>query len=188
MIFLLSPMFLAVVVLILWKLGRPVLFRQERAGFHGKPFTIYKFRTMTETRDSEGRLLPDGDRLPPVGRFMRSTSLDELPQFLNVLLGHMSLVGPRPLYLAYIPRYTPTQRRRLDVKPGITGWAQINGRNAVDWGLRLAQDVHYVDHQSLGLDLQILLLTLKRVIGRKGITAPNQATMHEFMGCGDRHD
>jgi len=184
---LLSPVLLLVAAMVRWKLGPPVLFQQERAGLGGKPFKIFKFRSMIEVRDDQGKLLPDADRLPPFGRFLRSTSLDELPQLFNVLLGHMSLVGPRPLYLSYIPRYTPTQHRRLEVKPGITGWAQVNGRNAVDWETRFAHDVYYVDHRSLDLDLRILFLTIKRMIDRKGISAPNQATMPEFMGGGDRH-
>jgi len=185
---LLSPLLLIVALLVRLKLGSPVFFAQERAGLMGMPFTIFKFRSMTDARDASGHLLPDSDRLPPFGRLLRSTSLDELPQLFNVALGHMSLVGPRPLYVRYIPRYTDTQRRRLDTKPGITGWAQVNGRNSVDWGTRLAQDIYYIDNKSFILDLKILLLTIKKVIIRQGISAQNQATMTEFMGCEDAHD
>lgn len=187
-IVLLGPLFLIFACLVRIKLGKPIFFRQERAGLHGKPFTIFKFRTMTDSRDAEGRLLPDCDRLPPFGQFIRSTSIDELPQLFNVAMGQMSMVGPRPLYVAYISRYSRNQRRRLLVKPGITGWAQVNGRNAVDWTTRLEQDVYYVDNRSIFLDLKIVALTIKKVVYRQGISAPNQATMPEFMGCEERHD
>ena len=164
------------------KLGSPVLFRQRRPGLHGKPFTIYKFRTMTDARDAQGKLLPDAERLTPFGRFLRSASLDELPELFNVLKGDMSLVGPRPLLMQYLDRYTPEQMRRHEVKPGITGWAQVNGRNAITWEQKFALDVWYVDNKSLGLDGKIILLTLWKILKREGISQPGQATMEEFMG------
>lgn len=178
----LSPLLGALALLVRWQLGAPVLFRQQRPGLHGRPFILYKFRTMTEARDAEGRLLPDEQRLTAFGRFLRSTSLDELPELFNVLRGEMSLVGPRPLLMAYLERYTPTQRRRHEVRPGLTGWAQINGRNALDWPQRLALDVWYVDHLSFGLDLRIMLITMVKVWHREGISEPGQATMREFQG------
>ncbi len=181
---LLGPLLLVLALLVRWQLGTPVLFRQQRPGLHGRPFWLYKFRTMTEARDVEGRLLPDEQRLTPFGRFLRSTSLDELPELFNVLRGEMSLVGPRPLLMAYLERYTPTQRRRHEVRPGLTGWAQINGRNALDWPQRLALDVWYVDHLSFGLDLRIMLITLVKIWRREGISEPGQATMREFQGEG----
>ncbi|MCS7039740.1 MAG: sugar transferase [Anaerolineae bacterium] len=180
----LSPVLAALALLVRWQLGTPVLFRQQRPGLHGRPFTLYKFRTMTEARDAEGRLLPDAERLTPFGRFLRSTSLDELPELWNVVRGDMSLVGPRPLLMQYLERYTPTQRRRHEVRPGITGWAQVNGRNALDWPQRLALDVWYVDHLSLALDLRIILITVVKILRREGIAEPGQATMREFMGEG----
>jgi len=187
-IFLLSPLFLVFAALVRIKLGKPIFFRQERAGLHGKRFTIFKFRTMNDSRDTEGHLLPDSERLPPFGQFIRSTSIDELPQLFNVALGEMSLVGPGPPNVTYMSRYSRTQRRRLHVKPGITGWAQVNGRNAVDWVTRLEQDVYYVDNRSILFDLKIIALTIKKVIYRQGISAPNQATMPEFMGCEEKDD
>lgn len=180
----LGPVLGVLALLVHWQLGAPVLFRQQRPGLHGRPFTLYKFRTMTEARDAEGRLLPDAQRLTPFGRFLRSTSLDELPELFNVVRGEMSLVGPRPLLMQYLERYTPTQRRRHEVRPGITGWAQVNGRNALDWPQRLALDVWYVDHLSFALDLRILLLTAVKVLRREGISEPGQATMQEFTGEG----
>ena len=164
------------------RLGAPVLFRQRRPGLHGEPFTLLKFRTMTGARDAAGNLLPDAERLTSLGRFLRATSLDELPELLNVLRGEMSLVGPRPLLMEYLPRYTPEQARRHDVRPGITGWAQVNGRNALSWEQKFALDVWYVDHVSLGLDLKILVLTPLRVLARQGISQPGHATMEEFLG------
>ncbi len=161
-------------------LGSPVLFRQIRPGLHGKPFVLYKFRTMTEKRDQEGNLLPDAERITPFGRFLREYSLDELPEFFNVLRGEMSLVGPRPLLMEYLERYTPEQARRHEVKPGITGWAQVNGRNALTWEEKFRLDVWYVDNWNIGLDLKILWLTLLKVIKREGISAPGHATMPEF--------
>jgi lipopolysaccharide/colanic/teichoic acid biosynthesis glycosyltransferase len=179
---LLLPVLALVAILVHIKLGSPALFRQQRPGLHGRPFTILKFRTMTDARDAQGQLRPDAERLTPLGRFLRSTSLDELPEFLNVLKGDMSLVGPRPLMMQYLDRYTPEQMRRHEVKPGITGWAQVNGRNAITWEQKFALDVWYVDHRSLGLDLKILALTLWKSFQREGISQPGQATMEEFMG------
>lgn len=160
----------------------PILFRQTRLGLHHKPFTVLKFRTMTDARDAQGNLLPDADRLTTLGQFLRRTSLDELPTLINVLRGEMSLVGPRPLLMQYLDLYTPEQKRRHNVKPGITGWAQINGRNAISWEERFALDIWYVDHQSLRLDMKILLLTIWKVVGREGISQQGHATMPEFMG------
>ncbi|MBI5302887.1 MAG: sugar transferase [Chloroflexi bacterium] len=164
------------------KLGSPVLFHQKRPGFRGMPFTLYKFRTMTETRDTHGNLLPDAERLTRLGRFLRATSLDELPELFNVLRGEMSLVGPRPLLMQYLDLYTPEQIRRHEVKPGITGWAQVNGRNALTWEQKFALDVWYVDHQSFWLDVKIILLTLWKLITREGINEPGEATAREFRG------
>lgn len=167
-------------------MGTPLLFRQERPGLHGKPFTIYKFRTMTDARDANGNLLSDRERLTPFGQFLRRISLDELPELFNVLRGEMSLVGPRPLLMQYLDRYTPEQARRHEVKPGITGWAQINGRNAITWEEKFAYDVWYVDHCSLLFDLRILFLTLSKVLKREGISQVGEATMSEFMGSTQR--
>ncbi len=178
----LAPVLGVLGTLVRVKLGPPVLFRQQRPGLHGKPFVLYKFRTMTDARDEQGHLLPDSERLTPFGRFLRSTSLDELPELWNVLKGEMSLVGPRPLLMRYLDRYTPEQMRRHDVKPGITGWAQVNGRNALTWEKKFELDVWYVDHLSLGLDLKILALTFWKTLKREGISQPGQATMEEFMG------
>lgn len=177
---LLSPLLIVLAVLVRAKLGAPVLFRQQRPGLHGKPFTLYKFRTMTDARDTEGRLLSDAERLTFFGQFLRSTSLDELPELLNVLKGEMSLVGPRPLLMQYLERYTPDQMRRHDVLPGITGWAQVNGRNALTWEEKFAFDVWYADHVSLQLDLKILGMTLFKILRREGINQPGQATAEEF--------
>lgn len=162
------------------RLGHPVLFRQTRAGLGGNPFEIIKFRTMTDARDEQGHLLPDGERLTAFGRWLRSTSLDELPELWNVLRGDMSLVGPRPLLLRYRERYDAVQIRRLHVLPGLTGWAQVNGRNALSWEERFRLDVWYVDHRSVGLDLRILFMTVLRVIRREDVSADNHATMPEF--------
>ena len=179
---LLSPVLLLIAGLARWKLGSPVLFRQQRPGLHGSPFSLLKFRTMTNARDSGGHLLPDEDRLTPFGQFLRRTSLDELPEFFSVLRGDMSLVGPRPLLMQYLDRYTPEQARRHEVRPGITGWAQINGRNALSWEEKFELDVWYVDHVSLWLDLKILILTAWKVLHREGISQEGHATMPEFMG------
>lgn len=178
----LAPVMAVIALLVRIKLGRGVIFRQRRPGLHGRPFMLLKFRTMTDSRDAQGRLLPDAQRLTPFGRFLRSTSLDELPELFCVLRGEMSLVGPRPLLMQYLERYTPQQRRRHEVLPGITGLAQINGRNALSWEAKFACDVQYVDHLSLWLDLKILALTLWKVIKREGINQPGHATAEEFMG------
>jgi len=159
-----------------------VIFTQERPGLHGRIFKMYKFRTMRDLRDAGGNLLPDEQRLTKLGRFLRSTSLDELPELFNVLKGEMSLVGPRPLLVAYLDRYTPEQARRHEVLPGITGWAQVNGRNAISWEEKFKLDVWYVDHQSFWLDLKILFMTLAKVFKREGISAEGSATAPEFMG------
>lgn len=177
-----APLMGGLAALVRLRLGTPVLFRQQRPGRGGAPFTILKFRTMTDRRDAEGRLLPDAERLTRLGRFLRSTSLDELPELWNVVRGEMSLVGPRPLLMEYLDRYSPEQARRHEVRPGITGWAQVNGRNATSWAERLAMDVWYVDHVSLALDLKILLRTLRSVLRREGISAEGHATMPVFRG------
>ncbi|PWH12191.1 MAG: sugar transferase [Anaerolineae bacterium] len=179
---LLSPVLLLIALLVRLYHGSPVLFRQRRPGLKGKPFYIYKFRTMTDARDENGNLLPDSQRLTRLGRFLRASSLDELPELLNVLRGEMSIVGPRPLLMQYLDRYTPEQARRHDVLPGITGWAQVNGRNAISWEEKFRLDVWYVDHWSLWLDLKIILLTLWKVLKREGISQPGHATAEEFLG------
>jgi lipopolysaccharide/colanic/teichoic acid biosynthesis glycosyltransferase len=170
------------------RLGSPVLFRQVRPGLRGRPFEMLKFRTMTDARDSSGQLLPDAQRLTPFGQWLRSTSLDELPELWNVLLGDMSLVGPRPLLMDYLNLYTPEQARRHDVRPGITGWAQVNGRNAISWEDRFKLDVWYVQHHSLALDFKVLWLTLGKVMRRDGISAAGEATMSRFTGSPPRKD
>ncbi|MBK8985806.1 MAG: sugar transferase [Chloroflexi bacterium] len=177
-----APFVLALAVLVRLKLGGPVLFRQQRPGLNGRPFTIYKFRTMTDQRDAQGNLLPDGQRLTPFGKFLRSTSLDELPELLNVMKGEMSLVGPRPLLMHYLDLYTPEQMRRHEVRPGITGWAQVNGRNALCWEEKFALDLWYVDNPSLWLDLKIMFLTFWKIVQREDINQPGQATMKPFEG------
>lgn len=179
---LLWPLLLALAALLWVCHGRPVLFRQQRPGFRGRPFLMHKFRTMNQARDAQGNLLPDEQRLTSFGRFLRTSSLDELPELLNVLKGEMSLVGPRPLLMEYLPRYTPEQARRHEVKPGITGWAQVNGRNAISWEEKFKLDVWYVDHHTLWLDLKILVLTVIQVFQRKGISAAGHATMPAFTG------
>ena len=178
---------LVVPLLILaWKvrynLGSPVFFRQVRSGLHGQPFEMVKFRTMTDERGSDGELLPDAVRLTPFGRWLRATSLDELPELWNVLKGDMSLVGPRPLLMEYLPLYTPTQARRHEVRPGITGWAQVNGRNAQSWDERFSLDIWYVDNHSILLDLRILWMTVRKVLLREGINAKGEASMPKFRG------
>lgn len=179
---LLSPFLLVVAILVRIKLGSPVFFRQQRPGLHGKPFMLVKFRTMTDERDDKGNLLPDEVRLTRFGQFLRSTSIDELPELWNVFLGDMSLVGPRPLLMQYLDRYTPEQARRHKMKPGITGWAQVNGRNALSWEEKFKLDVWYVDHQGLFLDVKILYLTLLKVFRKEGISAGDHVTMPEFIG------
>ena len=184
----LAPVMLVTALLVRRYLGSPVLFSQTRPGFKGKPFQVYKFRTMTDARDSDGNLLPDDVRLTPFGLFLRSSSLDELPQLLNVLKGDIALVGPRPLLMAYLPLYSARQARRHDVRPGITGWAQVNGRNAISWEQKFELDVWYVENQSFWLDLKILALTLKKVFVKEGISADGTHTMPRFNGSnnGDR--
>lgn len=179
---LLAPIFLGTAYLVRKKLGSPILFKQVRPGLHGQPFEMMKFRTMTDAKDAQGNLLPDAERLTSFGKFLRSSSLDELPELINVLKGDMSLVGPRPLLMEYLPLYSPEQARRHEAKPGITGWAQINGRNAISWEEKFALDVWYVDNKSIWLDLKILLLTIKKVIIKEGINQSGEATMSKFTG------
>jgi sugar transferase EpsL len=176
------PLLLIISVLVWIFLGTPILFLQKRPGYKGRPFTTLKFRTMSERKGPDGNLLPDSERLTSFGRFLRSTSLDDLPQLWNVFTGEMSLVGPRPLLMRYLDRYTPEQMRRHDVLPGITGWAQIHGRNTLDWDEKFRLDVWYVDHRSFWLDLKILFLTPWKVFKREGISQPGQATTEEFKG------
>jgi sugar transferase EpsL len=178
----LSPVMLVVSVLIAIQLGFPILFRQKRPGYLGQIFTIYKFRTMREDHDDQGNLLSDDQRLTRLGRFLRSTSLDELPELINVLKGEMSIVGPRPLLVQYLPLYNPEQTRRHTVLPGITGWAQVHGRNAITWQEKFNLDVWYVDHWSVWLDLKIIALTIVKVLRREGISQPGQATAEPFQG------
>ncbi|MCP3019502.1 sugar transferase [Cupriavidus basilensis] len=173
-------------IFVLRKLGAPMVFAQERAGLHGRGFRMVKFRTMTDECGADGQLLPDSLRLTSFGRFLRSTSLDELPELWNVLRGDMSLVGPRPLLMDYLPLYTHEQARRHAVRPGITGWAQINGRNGLSWEQKFALDTWYVDHRSFMLDLKILALTVKKVLLRDGISAAGEATMARFTGIADK--
>jgi sugar transferase EpsL len=180
----LSPVMAVTALLVRLRLGRPVLFRQVRPGLHEKPFVLYKFRTMADLRDAEGNLLPDAERLTPFGRRLRALSLDELPQLFNVLKGDLSLVGPRPLLMEYLPLYTEEQRQRHLVRPGITGWAQVNGRNAVSWEERFAMDVWYVRNRNMLLDLKILFLTFLRLLRPVGINQPGRATMDRFTGTG----
>jgi lipopolysaccharide/colanic/teichoic acid biosynthesis glycosyltransferase len=179
---LLAPVLIAVAVAVRTGIGSPVLFRQTRPGLHGRPFELVKFRTMRDVFDSRGQPLPDRDRLTRLGSWLRSTSLDELPELLNVLRGEMSLVGPRPLLMEYLPLYTPEQARRHEVRPGITGWAQINGRNSLSWEDKFDLDLWYVDHRTFQLDLRILFLTLKKVVAREGITQADHATAEKFRG------
>jgi len=179
---LMSPIILVIAALVRTQNGAPIFFCQLRPGLAGKLFKLYKFRTMTDARDGDGNLLPDADRLTPLGRFLRKTSLDELPELWNVLKGDMSLVGPRPLLMQYLARYTPEQARRHEVKPGMTGWAQVNGRNALTWEEKFKLDVWYVDHQSFWLDMKIIAMTVWKVLRREGISQTGQATAEEFMG------
>ncbi len=179
---LLSPVLAAAAVAVWATMGRPILFRQLRPGLRGKPFIIYKLRTMTDAAAADGQARPDAERLTGLGRFLRASSIDELPELWNVLRGDMSLVGPRPLLMEYLPLYTPDQARRHEVRPGLTGWAQVMGRNAIGWEEKFRLDTWYVDHQSLKLDLKILGLTVKNVFSRHGISAEGEATMPRFTG------
>ena len=173
---------LALIWLVKRKLGSPVFFVQTRPGLHGKPFRMFKFRTMTDARDAQGHLLPDAERLTSFGRFLRASSLDELPELINILKGDMSLVGPRPLLMEYLPLYNARQAKRHDVRPGLTGWAQINGRNALSWEEKFESDVWYVENRNFWLDLKIIFLTIKKVLVREGISAAGEATMSKFTG------
>jgi len=181
-LFIMAPIFIVLAMLIAIFLGFPVFFSQRRAGKDGKPFILYKFRTMTNEKDKNGNLLPDSQRLTLIGQFLRKSSLDELPELLNVIKGDMSIVGPRPLLIKYLDRYTPEQARRHEVKPGITGWAQVNGRNAITWEEKFKYDVWYVDNMGFWLDLKIILMTVVKVLKGEGINQPGQATMEEFKG------
>jgi lipopolysaccharide/colanic/teichoic acid biosynthesis glycosyltransferase len=176
-----APLLLAIGFMVFVDLGRPVLFRQVRPGLCGKPFSLVKFRTMLDLRDNEGQLLPNEARLTRFGKFLRSTSLDELPELWNVLAGHMSLVGPRPLLMEYLPMYNERQARRHEVRPGITGWAQVNGRNTVPWEERFEMDVWYVENRTLWLDVRILASTIGRILARDGISTPGRATIERFQ-------
>jgi len=184
----LSPVFALVALAVRASLGSPVIFKQRRPGMHERPFTLYKFRTMRDARDARGTLLPDARRLTRLGAFLRATSLDELPELVNVLRGDMSLVGPRPLLMEYLPLYSPEQRRRHDVRPGVTGLAQVNGRNALTWREKFALDIEYVDHVSVALDLRILLLTIGSVVRSEGISHSGHVTMQPFRGGHGRDD
>lgn len=177
-----APLLIVIAVLVRVKLGSPIFFIQDRPGKNGKPFRMVKFRTMTDVRDAKGELLPDEIRLTRFGKLLRSTTLDEFPEMWNVLLGDMSVVGPRPLLMRYLPRYNTFQARRMEVKPGVTGWAQVNGRNALSWDEKFALDVWYVENQSLWLDLKIVVQTFFVVFRRRGINSAKAATMEEFMG------
>lgn len=183
---LLSPLLVAVALAVRVKLGSPVLFRQVRPGLNGEPFALYKFRTMREAIAEDGQPLTDGQRLTPFGQHLRAWSLDELPELWNMLRGDMSLIGPRPLLMEYLPLYSPAQMRRHDFKPGLTGWAQVNGRNALSWDEKFALDIFYVEHRSVRLDLKILWLTVKNVLNRHGISAEGEATMSRFTGTGSK--
>lgn len=180
----LLPVLIIVALLVQFKLGSPVLFKQMRPGMREKPFSILKFRTMTDERNADGKLLPDALRLTRFGYFLRKTSIDELPELINMFKGDMSLVGPRPLLMQYLDRYTPEQTRRHEVKPGITGWAQVNGRNAITWEEKFKMDVWYVDNQSFYLDIKIIFMTIWKILRREGINQQGQATMEEFIGSG----
>jgi len=182
LIILFSPIYIIVSLLILWKMGSPIFFRQKRPGYKEKTFGIYKFRTMTNETDTAGNLLPDEQRLVGIGKFIRSTSLDELPQLFNVLKGQMSFVGPRPLLIEYLDLYNDKQKKRHDVMPGITGWAQVNGRNAISWEQKFEYDVWYVENQSFSLDMKILWMTFLKVVKRSDISSNTSATMEKFKG------
>lgn len=187
-IIILSPLLAVTAVLVKTKLGSPVLFRQERPGKDEKIFTLMKFRTMTDERDENGELLPDEVRLTKFGKFLRSTSIDELPELFNILKGDMSVIGPRPLLVEYIPRYNEHQHRRHEVRPGLSGWAQVNGRNTVSWEDKFDMDVHYVDNYSLAMDVKILFMTVLNVLKREGISSETSATMEVFMGTPGREE
>ena len=177
-------LYIVIAILVRVKLGSPVLFKQDRPGLNEKIFKMYKFRTMTDRKDKDGNLLPDAERLTKFGKFLRSTSLDEIPEFFNVLKGEMSLTGPRPLLVRYLERYTKEQLRRHEVKPGISGWAQVNGRNAISWEDKFKYDIEYVDKLNFLLDLKIIFLTIKKVFKTEGISQKGNATMEEFEGSG----
>ena len=177
-----APLLLVVAILVRLKLGSPVLFVQERPGYLGRPFRMVKFRTMTDERGPDGELLPDSVRLTSFGKFLRSTTLDEFPEMWNVLVGEMSVIGPRPLLMRYLSRYSPFQARRMEVKPGVTGWAQVNGRNSLSWEEKFALDVWYVDHRTFWLDMKIVVMTFFKVFARSGINSDKAATMEEFRG------
>lgn len=187
-IIILSPLLAVTAVLVKTKLGSPVLFKQERPGKDEKIFTLMKFRTMTDERDKNGELLPDEVRLTKFGKFLRSTSIDELPELFNILKGDMSVIGPRPLLVEYIPRYNEHQHRRHEVRPGLSGWAQVNGRNTVSWEDKFDMDVHYVDNYSLAMDVKILFMTVLNVLKREGISSETSATMEVFMGTPGREE
>ena len=184
-VLILSPLMISLAIIVGVLFGMPIIFRQKRPGYHGKPFMVYKFRTMKNIFDENDHLLPDSQRMTRFGHFLRSTSLDELPELFNVIKGEMSIVGPRPLLMQYLERYSPEQARRHEVLPGITGWAQINGRNALTWEEKFKLDVWYVDHWSFGLDIKILFISVIKVLQREGISQPGQATAEEFMGTHD---
>ena len=175
-------LYIVVAILVKRKLGSPVIFKQQRPGLNGKIFTMYKFRSMTDAKDKDGNLLSDVERLPKFGQLLRATSLDEIPEFINVLKGDMSLIGPRPLLVQYLPYYTPEENRRHEVRPGITGWAQVNGRNAISWEEKFKYDVEYVDKLNFLLDMKIVFLTIKKIVVKEGISQEGNATMEKFTG------
>ncbi len=175
-------LYILIAVLVKVKLGSPVIFKQKRPGLNGKIFTMYKFRSMTDAKDKDGNLLSDAERLPKFGKLLRATSLDEIPEFINVLKGEMSLIGPRPLLVEYLERYNDEQKRRHDVRPGITGWAQVNGRNAISWEEKFRYDVEYVDNLTFFLDVKIVFLTIKKIVVKEGISQEGNVTMEEFKG------
>ena len=181
-IIILSPILIVLMIMVRLKLGSPVIFKQERPGLNGKIFTLYKFRTMTDERDSTGKLLPDDVRLTKFGQCLRSTSLDELPELFNILKGDMSIVGPRPLLVQYLPLYNEEQKHRHDVRPGLTGWAQVNGRNAISWEEKFMYDLEYVKNMSFLMDCKVILMTVRKVISREGISSETSATMAPFRG------
>jgi sugar transferase EpsL len=183
---LLSPVLFAISIALRLEIGSSVFFSQMRPGLNGMPFVLFKFKTMADLKDEKGRFLPDEQRITKIGSWLRSTSLDELPELINIVKGEMSIVGPRPLLMRYLDRYSPEQARRHEVKPGLTGWAQVNGRNAISWEEKFKLDVWYVDNQSLWLDLKIIALTIGKVLRREGISQAGEATMHEFMGTQSR--